>query len=247
MGCFQGTSTGQVGINLYTGQYQIFTDVGGTDSIVFNPNLKRFYSGSGLNTAATSNCPALNGTAAVKTVPILGVFDARAITLPDFAPGGMLDGVVCTGRGNHIAGVDPLANNIYVPVSQYPADPNSATTGQAGVLVFHDSTAPAQASYVQAIATLTPLGGGAATGTVHISQDAARRMLIQVAPTGVAGTSAQLSISTTVTTEVVPCTISSGTAQCSQELLGDPLIGSIITLSVNEAAVASGIISIGKF
>ena len=248
MGCFSpGLVTGQVGINLTTGQAQIFSDVSGTDSIVFNPNLRRFYSGSGLNNTSTSGCPALNGTAAPKTVPILGVFDASAITLPDFAPGGMLDGVACTGRGNHIAGVDPYTNNIYVPVSQYPADPASATSGAAGLLLFHDTTKPAQTPYAQAIANLAPIGGGAAAGTVHLSPDASRRMLIQVSPTGVAGTSAQLTVSTTVTTELVPCTVSGGTAVCSQELLGDPLLGSVITLSVNEAAVASGVVTLGKF
>ena len=38
MGCFQGTSNGNLGIDLKTGKFVVFTDVGGTDSIVFNPN-----------------------------------------------------------------------------------------------------------------------------------------------------------------------------------------------------------------
>jgi len=38
MGCFQGTSNGNLGIDLKTGKFVVFTDVGVTDSIVFNPN-----------------------------------------------------------------------------------------------------------------------------------------------------------------------------------------------------------------
>ena len=134
MGCFGGTSNGNLGINLANGKYIQFTDVGGTDSIVFNPNLRRFYSGSGLNKASTSGCPATpNAPPFGSLVPVVGVFDAKH---PTSSAPAKLDGVACTGRGNHIAGVDPITGEVYVPVAQYPADPNSTTTGTAGILVF---------------------------------------------------------------------------------------------------------------
>jgi hypothetical protein len=46
------------------------------------------------------------------TVPNVGVFDA-------ISGAAKVDGVACTGRGNHVAGV------VYVPAAQYPADPAS--------------------------------------------------------------------------------------------------------------------------
>ena len=102
MGCFQGTSNGNLGIDLATGKFIQFTDVGGTDSIVLNPNLRRFYSGSGLNTATTSGCPATpNAPPFGSLVPVVGVFDAKH---PSGNAPARLDGVACTGRGNHIAG-----------------------------------------------------------------------------------------------------------------------------------------------
>src|SRR5579872_246006 len=77
MGCFGGTSNGNLAMNLTTGKFTTFPDVGGTDSIVLNPNLRRFYSGSGLNKATTSGCPATpNSPPFGSLVPVVGVFDA---------------------------------------------------------------------------------------------------------------------------------------------------------------------------
>lgn len=39
--------------------------------------------------------------------------------------------------------MDPIHNNVFIPVAQYPLDPSSASTGQPGIMVFHDP-APAQ-------------------------------------------------------------------------------------------------------
>jgi len=244
MGCFQGTSNGNLGVDLATGKFIQFTDVGGTDSIVFNPNLRRFYSGSGLNTATTSGCPAtLSGPPFGSLVPVVGVFDAQH---PTKSAPARIDGVACTGRGNHIAGVDPITGDVYVPVSQFPADPTSNTTGIAGILLFHDTTRPAQDSGGGSATMLS--GGGAASGTVRTRSDGGRRTLLTATITGVAGTSASLTVPTTVANELVHCTVTpnSASATCNDFLLGDPLIGSIMTLAVDQTAVARGTICGGK-
>ncbi len=237
MGCFQGTSNGNLGIDLATGKYIQFTDVGGTDTIVFNPNLRRFYSGSGLNTATTSGCPATpNAPPFGSLVPVVGVFDA---VHPTSSAPARLDTVACTGRGNHIAGVDPLTGNVYVPVSQYPADPNSTTTGTAGILVFGDPSKPAQ--NIGGRSTTELNSNGAAGGTVRTISDGGRRTRLTADLRGIAGLTASLTVPTTVANEVVHCDVTGTTASCDDFLLGDPLIKSIITLAVDQKAVATGI------
>lgn len=242
VGCFGGTSTGDMAINLQNGNViKYFSDVGGTDSIVFDPANRRFYAGAGLNSASTSGCPATPPSAFGTLVPIVGVFDAIA------GPGmATLDGVACTGRGNHIAGVDPIDALIYVPVSQYPADPNSTTSGQAGIVVFRDVTPPAQPAFTAAKAVLAPVGSGSVSGTVHmVLQD--RRIYVDSFPTGIQGQAAWLTIPTTVGNEVTPCAVdvTAASAVCGEQLIGDPLIGATVTLSVDFAAVARGIIASG--
>lgn len=240
MGCFGGTNdTGDVAINLTTGKLlTTFTDVGGTDTIVFNPNLRRFYAAAGLGTATTSGCPKGTGP----FTPVLGVMDASG---PATAPV-RLDGVVCTG-GGHIAGVDPITNFVYVPVSQYPADPTSTTTGQNGVLVFWDSSPLTQPQVAQAQAVLAPIGSGKTQATVQMAVFG-RRMHAASSPTGVVGNAAWLVIQTTVGNELVPCAVDpkSGNAGCGEDLVGDPLVGAPVTLSVDSVAVARGTITIPK-
>lgn len=240
MGCFGGTSQGNLAIDLTTGKFTTFSDVGGTDSMVLNPNLRRFYSGSGLNTATTSGCPATpNAPPFGSLVPVVGVFDAIH---PSASAPARLDGVACTGRGNHIAGVDPIRNNVYVPVAQFPADPNSTTTGVAGILVFHDSTKPAQGSIGAAQANLMPVSGGTVSATVLMAVDPNnRRMEVESTIHGVLGP-AWLTIPTTVANEIVHCSVDSATntASCDEFLLGDPLVGAVATLSVNASAAARG-------
>ncbi len=236
MGCFGGTSNGNLAINLTTGVVVAFPDVGGTDSIVLNPNLRRYYSGSGLNKATTSGCPSTPNTPPFGAlVPVVGVFDAIH---PTNAFPARLDGVACTGRGNHIAGVDPIRNNVLVPVAQFPADPNSTATGTAGILVFHDRTEPAQRAVNQATAALGSFGA------VTFAVDDSRRMHISAQLTGIAGP-ALLDIPTTVWNEVVHCVLNtaSNSATCDDFLLGDPLIGGTVTLSVNATAVARGTVA----
>lgn len=240
MGCFGGTGDrGDVAVNLSNGALlTTFTDVGGTDTVVFNPNNRRFYAAVGLNTATTSGCPKGTGP----FTPILGVMDASG---PSHNPV-RLDGVVCTG-GGHIAGVDPITNFVYVPVSQFPADPNSSTTGQNGVLVFFDSSPLAQTPIKQAKATLSPIDRGLTKASVEMTLDR-RRMHVTSSITGVTGQAAWLVIPTTVGNELVPCAVntSAHAVNCADDLLGDPLIGSIATLSVDAVAVARGSIRHGS-
>jgi hypothetical protein len=238
MGCFGGTGdTGNVAVNLTTGALlTTFTDVGGTDAVVYNPNLRRFYAAAGLGTATTSGCPKGTGP----FTPILGITDGVTAKL---------DGVACTG-GGHIVGVDPITNSIYVPVSQFPADPASATTGVNGVLVFVDGSAPAQPPVTQAQATLAGTAGSAAAGAVQMSPSG-RHMHVTASLTGLPAGSvaAWLTVPTTVTNEWLACAVdvSKLSAICSEDLLGDPLIGSVVTLSVDNgsggAAAARGTIS----
>ncbi len=238
MGCFGGTSNGNIAIDLGTGKVKVFPDVGGTDSIVLNPNLRRFYSGSGLNTATTSGCPATpNAPPFGSLVPVVGVFDAIHATAMDPAE---LDGVACTGRGNHIAGVDPIRNRVYVPVAQYPANPNSTTTGTAGILLFQDTTTPAQEPVEEVVADLTSIGGGSGSGTVEMEVTRSRRMRLFAEISGIAGSAASVVVPTTIGNEVVHCLISSGTAHCDDFLIGDPLVGSIATFAIDRSAVSRG-------
>jgi hypothetical protein len=146
--------------------------------------------------------------------------------------------VACSGRGNHIAGVDPIRNNVLVPVSQFPADPNSTTTGNAGILVFHDRTAPAQPAVNSATAGLGSFG------TVKCVVDESRRVHVAAQPSAISGP-ASLTIPTTVWNEVVHCALNTttNTGSCDDFLLGDPLIGGTVTLSVSQAPAVRGIIA----
>jgi hypothetical protein len=240
VGCFGGTGDkGDIAVNLNTGALlTTFTDVGGADAVVFNPNNRRFYIAATFTTVATSGCPKGTGT----SYPILGVIDENG--------GNPTAKVACTG-GGHIVGVDPITNFVYVPVSQYPADPASTTTGVNGVAVFRDNTPPAQGPVTQAQATLAAItgSGGAAAGTVQYTLTG-RRMRLTATASGLpsTGQAAWVTIPTTVTNEFVACAVnpSNNTTGCSEDLLGDPLIGAVVTLSVDSGsggvAIARGTI-----
>jgi hypothetical protein len=238
MGCFGGTGDkGDVAVNLSTGAVvNTFTDVGGTDAVVYNPNLRRFYAAAGLGTATTSGCPKGTGP----FTPVLGSIGGAT---------GALSGVACTG-GGHIAGVDPSTNSIYVPVSQYPADPSSGSTGVNGVLVFRDTTPLPQAPITSATAALSGTGSSAATGTVQISA-IDRKLHATANPTGLPAGSmaAWLTVPTTITNEWLACAVNAAalSAVCSEDLIGEPVIGAQITFSVDMGqggvAAARGIIT----
>jgi hypothetical protein len=247
VGCFGGTGDkGDIAVNLNTGALlTTFTDVGGTDAVVFNPNNRRFYAAAGLNTATTSGCPSPRPGPFGATVPIVGAMSAIGGTAT-------LGGVACAGSG-HIVGVDPITNYIYVPVSQYPPDPASTTTGANGVLVFRDTTPAAQAPVTQAQATLTaiPGTGSAAAGLVQFTLFG-RRMHLTASPAGLStkAVAAWLTVPTTVANEFLACAVntSNQTAVCGEDLLGDPLVGAAVTLSADSGsggvAVARGTVTL---
>jgi hypothetical protein len=196
LGC--GTNQGQVMVNLKDGTIlKTFSDVTGTDLMDYNPNTRRFYTGSAGNKSTTTGCL----TDTTSSQPVIGIFEAplvNGVVQPK------LDGVACMGRNGKV-GVDPIENTVYVPTRQYPVDPTTATTGSAGVLVYRDLTPPAQPLLSAAMAMLKPLSGSSAGPvTVNMTPDA-RVMRLSAYPTGVKGSTILISLSTTVTNEVVPC------------------------------------------
>jgi hypothetical protein len=250
VGCAaSATAIANAAVNLSTGAIKLLPDVGGTDAIVFNPNTRRFYmNASNYNSSAapgtTLNCPTTVANVANKRPTLIGVVDALAGAPAE------LTGVIC-GGGGHIIGVDPITNLVYLPTSQYPVDPTSTTSGANGVAVFRDTGPLGQPPVTQAQATLTaiPGSGGSVTGTVQYTL-IGRRMHLTANATALpsTGRAAWVTIPTTVSNEFVACAVnpSNNTAGCSEDLLGDPLIGAVATLSVDSGsggvAVARGTI-----
>ena len=67
-------------------------------------------------------------------------------------------------------------------------------------------------------------------------------MRVRATIQGIASGPASLTIPTTIGNELVHCTVASTTADCSDFLVGTPLIGSTITLSLNQAPAARGLV-----
>jgi hypothetical protein len=113
LGC--GTNQGQVMVSLKDGtNLKTFSDVTGTDLLDYNPNTRRFYTGSAGNKSTTTGCP----TDTTSSQPVIGIFEAplvNGVVQP------RLDGVACMGRNGKV-GVDPIENTVYVPIRQYPVD-----------------------------------------------------------------------------------------------------------------------------
>jgi hypothetical protein len=252
VGCAaSATALANAAVNLSTGAVKLFPDIGGTDAVVFNPNTRRFYmNGTNDNSSAapgtTLNCPTSTSAANIanKRPGVIGVVDALAGAPAE------LTGLIC-GGGGHIIGVDPITNLVYLPTSQYPLDPASATTGANGVAVFQDTGPLGQAPVRQAQATLAaiPGSGGSAAGTVQFTL-VGRRMHLTATANGLpsTGQAAWVTVPTTVTNEFLACAVNpaNNTAGCGEDLLGDPLIGAVATLSVDSGsggvAVARGTI-----
>jgi hypothetical protein len=138
--------------------------------------------------------------------------------------------------------VDSLQNTIYMAVRQFPADPGSTTTGQPGVLAYVDpATTQPPTAVIQAV--LSPLASASSQGTVR-TRLVGRRVHVDGIPTGVSGTSALISITTTVGNESVPCGVdgASKRAFCNGYLIGDPLVGGTVTLAVDGVPVSRGLI-----
>ncbi len=213
----------------------VFPNINGADTDQFNPNLRRWYTFGSNNSNSGVSCSA-DSTGAF---PVAGVFAA-----PIFSGIGTIVGAECTGRNGGSGGVDPINNDAYVAVRQYPSDPASATTGSPGVLVFHDSTSPAQdpqdAAHTEA--TLAPLVGFSATGGVELDLGRVHADVLGL-PSVVSGSLTVLTITTTVGIELVYCERAGFAATCDGHLSGDPLVGGVVLLATGGKTVAKGSIT----
>ena len=216
-----------------------------TDTTGFNLNLRHMYVTSTTG-SASSGCPK-DSTGAW---PAVGVVSTGPSTGASSGP--QFVGFGCGGRGNKGAAADFVNHNVYVATPQYPVDANSATTGQAGLLVFHDpgaivSSTPANTELASAGATLAAVGGSGISGSVSITLRR-RSMFVDAGLTGVAASSGNtdLIITTTAGTEMVHCGVDgSGKGYCQGRLLGDPLIGGVVDVGSGGKFVASGPIALG--
>jgi hypothetical protein len=226
LGC--GTTEPQTLFNLQTGAIlKTFPDITGTDLLDYNPNTRRFYTGSS-SKATNSGCPSDNTGA---TWPIIGVIDGKS---------GTEVGVTCGGRSLK-PGVDPIQNFVYLGVRQYPADPNSLTTGATGVSVFYDPAGPAQPLTTKTSATITAIpGAGGVNGSVAMNL-VGRTMHLDASLRGVTGRTATVVVATSVGNESVECSIdSAGNAVCNGTLFGDPMIAGPVLIGVDGVPVANG-------
>jgi len=196
------------------------------DVMAFNPANRRWYSGSGSNGNDGGNCPATN---AGNVFPIVGVFQAQPATSATQAT---LVGGQCSGRNGSNLAVDPIHNNIYIPVRQYPADPSNPDTGQPGILVFNDP-APTQPTPARSQAILGTYG------TANFTLQG-RRMVAESVLQGVADATTQLVITTTVGNEVIACGELGGQANCVGTLIGDPLLGGMVLLGNGGTVLSKG-------
>jgi hypothetical protein len=234
LGCGPGA---QALMNLKDGSIlKTFAEVNTSDLIGYNPNTRRFYTGSSGNTSSLSGCPADSG----KLIPVVGVFDAKGTAAAGY---GREIGVQCSGRNAKGPGIDPLQNFIYVAVRQYPTDPNDANTGQSGVLVYWDPSGPTQPPTTKTQAALAALSAGGPTGTVQMTLRG-RAIHADAVLQSVSGTQVLVNITTTVGNEQISCAVNpGGPAHCAADLVGDPLIGGSVLLGVDGKPVAQGSIT----
>jgi hypothetical protein len=236
IGCRGGTAgvpgglNGAAVFNLTTGQmvssqpYPTNNDV-----LKFNPNTRHWYTGTGGNLNNGGNCPATNtGT----VWPVLGVFAAPAAGTGATTGSVSFVGTTCVGRSGNRALVDTIGNNIYMNIVQYPLDPNSATTGLAGILALNDP-APTQPVLAASQATL------GSNGTATFWQDGLQ-MKAFASLKGLVDTPTLLVVTTSVGNETVPCNESAGQATCSGSLIGTPVVGSVVDLANNGKLAAQG-------
>lgn len=235
------TNTMLVGCNNLAGEAQVslkdgsvlaqFPQVNRDDVMGYIPGTRRFYSASGSNTNNGGICPATN---AGTVYPVVGVFAPATAS----APMATLVGAACSGRGGSTLAVDPIHSNIFVPVAQYPLDPQSAATGQPGFLVFHDSS-PMPATPAHSQAVLGPYG------TADFALQG-RNINATATLQGVSDSLTELVVTTTVGNEVVPCFETMGLAYCVGTLAGDPMIGGMTLLGNGGMVLAKGPIALAK-
>jgi YVTN family beta-propeller protein len=229
LGCSPG---GQVMIDLNAGGKIIntFTNQTGTDLTAFNPNTLNFYTGAGSNNIASTGCP----KDSAGNNPVIGVYSA-----PGTGQANQV-GLQCTGRAAKGPGVNPFDNFVYAGTRQYPVDPNDATTGQSGVLVYWDPSPRMDARPGQS-APLSTLDGKSSLGTVQFSNAQRRGLRATGTLRGVPSGSATLVIPTSIGNEAVSCYANTdGSSFCDGPLLGSPLIGAPALLGVNGAPAGKG-------
>jgi hypothetical protein len=239
LGCSSTPSAFQL-MNLATGAIVGTVPADGNDLGRFNPNNRRWYFAAGHNSHGEDGCPkdstgAFPGVAVVSDSPTANQFIGEA----------------CASRNSGMIGVDPMANDVYVANRQYPVDPNSSTTGQSGMLVYHDpapSITGTPAGTIQAAshATFSAVGTSGVSGSVNFSLRR-RYMDVDGSLTGLASgyRITTLAITTTVGEEVIPCGIDgAGKGYCGGHLLGDPMIGGVVNVSAGGVWVARGTISL---
>ncbi|HLH30945.1 MAG TPA: hypothetical protein VKY31_07050 [Terriglobia bacterium] len=229
--CVSGTGKGEELLNLADGSVvNFFPNAQGTDVLKFNPNNRRWYTGSsgspngGICTSISTTNPA------ALAWPIIGVFAAGSSPGATTFVGGQ-----CSGRSSRVAAVDTIGNNVYVPTPQYPADPSSTTTGTAGILVMNDQ-APTQPTPARSQAVL------GANGTVTFTLQG-RTMNVFANLQGLVDAPTRLVVTTTAANEVVPCYEAGGQAMCTGTTVGDPLIGGVVLLGNNAKVLSQGTIA----
>ena len=229
LGCSPG---GQVMIDLNQGASIIntFTNQTGTDLTAFNPNTRNFYTGAGSNNIAATGCP----KDSAGNSPLIGVYNA-------LVPGTAKQvGFQCAGRSTKGPGVDPIDNFVYVGTRQYPVNPNDATTGQSGILVYWDP-APRLDANPGKSAAISTLDGKSTLGTMQFSTVQRRGLRATGTLQGVPNGIAVVLIPTTIGNETVSCFLGTdGSNFCDGPLLGAPLIGAPALLGVNGAPAGKG-------
>jgi len=236
VGCNNGGATqsklGEMLVNLVDGTVLAnFPNVNTDDVMGYNQGLRRWYSASSGNTNDGGKCPATN---AGNVFPVVGVFAAGTAS----APKGTLVGAACSGRGGSTLAVDPIHNNVFVPVAQYPLDPASNATGAAGIMVFHDPS-PTQPTPAH---SQSPLGS---FGTADFAVQG-RAMYATAVLKGLQDAPTDLVVTTTVGNEVVPCFEIGGQAYCIGTLVGDPVIGGTTLLGNGLKVLSKGKIAAVK-
>jgi hypothetical protein len=230
IGC-RGSLNGEAVLNLTTRTMVSFQPYPtANDVLKFNPNNRRWYTGTGGNANNGGNCPSTNtGT----VFPVVGVFAAPPVGSTSL--NATFVGTSCAGRGGQRAMVDTITNNIYMNSVQYPPDPSSATTGQSGILVFNDP-APAQGPVPRSQATLGSNGTVTFTQSGRFVNAFASLQNLQDAPT-------RLVVTTTVGNESIACNQSAGLATCTGTLIGDPELGGVALLASNGKVASKGTIA----
>jgi hypothetical protein len=227
----------QILMDLSNGHILATFPITGTDIEAFNPNVRRWYTGSSANTISSVDaCP----KDTTNSFPVVGVFAAPT----GHQQIATLVGVECSGRNGHGVGVDPFGNTVYTGVRQFPVDPNSPSTGAPGVLAFHDPADLAQPGLVESQADVNPLPGSEVSATVDIEDSHIVRAHVNELPFDAERT--LLNITTTIGNEVVHCARTVGDdpddADCRGILQGKALIGGTAFLATGGTPVAKGTI-----